>query len=313
MYGNQMTPVLLFWDRDSRPHPSELSPHDLDRVVFNGTLAGTAFHVTLGGYIATGENDRQAAADNINSFQLAYTLLRAYPLDPVGPKELDECVLASTGLSLGPVSGNIGRLGSVFASDREYHLKFLGELQPIPTFCDAKALPMVVELGDKMARSGYQVLFSGFLNANAARGNGERIVAFVGFWLLVEMLVSEELTRYLKARNTQPTIIEASLRSWALYERVALLKKWNVSQPLAPGDPTAISRAELKEIRKLAGVRNRIMHAGERPSDLEVERASTLGTRAMWRFLRFAGITYGPYVGTVDAIQTAFATKYRLP
>ncbi len=313
MYGTQMTPVFLFWDRPSRPHPSELSPDDLDKAVFSGTLGGSAFHVTLGGYIATGENDRQVAADNLNSFQLAYTLLRAFPLDPVGPKELDECVLEATGPSIRPFRGSIGRLGSAFASDRKYHLEFLGELQPIPTFCDAKALPMVVELGDRMAQSGYQVLFSGFLNANAARGNGERIVAFVGFWLLVELVVAEELTRYLTARNTQPTIIEASLRSWTLYERIALLKKWNVSQPLAPGDPTMFSRAELGEIGKLAKVRNKIMHAGERPSDQEVERASTLGSRAMWRFLRFAGITYGPYVATVDTIQRAFVTKYNLP
>src|SRR2546422_8671723 len=86
-----MTPVLFFWDKPERPTAKVLGPGEPSRIVYDGSVRGSRFVVTLGGYVATEKLDRREAADDVDAFGLAVTLLRGHAMDPIGDYDLDVC------------------------------------------------------------------------------------------------------------------------------------------------------------------------------------------------------------------------------
>jgi hypothetical protein len=312
MLGAQLTPVIFFWDMDVRPSPKSVHEDMVRRIVFDGMLGGSRFVITLGGYVASEKKDRNEAAYDMNSFFLSITLLRGYPLDPLGDNDLDVCEVDSQTNKIQVRQATLSRLGSAFTLFPEFLVTVVSEWPSLPV-TDSAILPEAVRLSEQISRSDYKVAFSQVLRANSARNDGEWITAFVSSWIVVEMLVSAELRRFLARGGTPDVVISESLRAWTIHTKVRLLKKWNVLQPLAPGDPTVPTDAELQEIRKLSTVRNRVIHAGIRPDPTEVERVFKLAWRAMWRFLRLSGIVYKPYVDATNAIQQAFVAKHNIP
>jgi hypothetical protein len=307
-----MTPVLFFWDKPERPAAKVLGPDEPSRLVFDGSLRGSRFVVTLGGYVATEKLDRREAADDVDAFALAVTLLRGHAMDPIGDDDLDVCDIPQGTSTVQLKQGKLSRLGSAYSLYPEF-LITVSEEWPVLSVTDAAILPEVVILAESLASSPYKVAHSQVLRAFSAQIDGEAITGFLSAWIVVEMFVATELRLFMAAKGTPDEVISESLRSWPIGTKIGLLKRWKVLKPLTPDDPTVPSATQLNDILRLAPIRNRVVHAGIRPPTDAVKRVVTLASGAMWRFLRLAEIVYKPHLDAANNIHQAFVTKHNLP
>lgn len=310
MLGVQVTPLIHFWDRTEHPLEISLEPWELHGVVFDGAIGGSRFLVSLGGYIATEESEPRLAARNLNAFLFSLTLLRDHSTDPVGEHELDDSNFDNSARTLRPSRGKLSRLGSAFAWYPDFQLRVAKEATV--HVCSADVVPIIAELGDCIVKSDFEVAFYEAHIGLSAKHDGEPIATFVSFWIVFEMMLATEIRRFLRGQGTADIRIDKQLQKWNIPSKVRKLKRWNAIQALGPGDPTPFSAADLHQVSALAPVRNRVVHAGYRPSSTEVKQAADLSWRAMWRFFRLSGILYQRYVDDADKIQTAFASKHNL-
>lgn len=279
--------------------------------MFDGTLRGTRFVVTLGGYVATEYSGRQSATRDIDSFLLAVTLLRGHPLDPIGANDLDVCEIPLGSTSVAVRQGRLSRLGAAFGLFPQFLIDFYKELQGFPV-TDARILPEVVSFAGELAASPYRVAFSQALRAFAAKTDGEAITAFLSSWIVLEMFVSSELRLFLAAQGTPDLVISEGLKTWTIGSKVDLIRQLGVLKPIGVDDPTVPSAAQLREIVGLASVRNRVVHSGISPEPADVVKVVDLATKIMWRLVRLSGISYQPHLDAVNKIHAAFTTKHGL-